>query len=309
MNQNRNLYEGKVFDAHSHFSVETSAIAEDADEIGFTVHNKTIEEHVDFMDRVGISRSIISDPTVKYMDDRDKCKEYCRIVNETGSKAVKEYPERFQFAASLPLPYTEDALEELRYAVEQLDACAVLLSTNYGGVYLGDPVVEPVLEKAAEYGLPVLLHPTAPKDYPKKPITGQVLPMFEFIADTTRTVLDMLASGVLVRNPNLKIVVPHSGACLPVALDRFKEVMKLQEREVTIPLDCFYFDLACNAFPRGISILMKLTDTDHILYGTDYPPVPESTLQKEIVQARNCTEPGVDLQKILWENAEELFGC
>jgi len=44
-------------------------------------------------------------------------------------------------------------------------------------------------------------------------------------AETTRAVFNMVAHDVLVRYPDLKIVVPHCGSFLPNALPRFKGLL------------------------------------------------------------------------------------
>lgn len=300
-------YCGKILDTHSHFTIETSNIAEDAEEIGFCVENKSIEEHLAFMNRMGIDYSVISCPTVKYSDDRLRCREYCRDLNDAAAEAVRTYPGRLGFAASLPLPWTEEAVEELERAVQELGAKAVLMSSNYGGLYLGDPSIEPVFELLDQYQCPVLLHPTAPAVYPEAPVTGRILPMFEFIADTTRSLLDLFAAGTLMRYQNIRVVVPHSGSCLPAALDRFAQVMEMTNQTAELPMDRLYYDLACGGMPRGMSILMELTDEDHIMYGTDYPPVPEAVLGKELNAIKTDLETELDPGKVMWENAARLF--
>ena len=297
-----------VLDVHTHFSIETSAISEDSDRVGFVVENKSIEEHLSVMDRLGITRAVLSCPTQKYLDDAGKCTVYCRQVNEAGSRIITEYPERFSFVASMPLPYVENALNELSYAVEVLGACGVGLCSNYAGLYLGNPKLEPLFDGIERAGVPVILHPAAPPEYPKDPVTGKILPMFEFITDTTRTLLDMFASGVLKRHPGLRIVVPHSGSCLPVAFDRYCGIMRATGQYEPAPIEQLYFDLACDAYPRGVPILLTLTDTSHILYGTDYPAIPEAVLRQHLDHTMSCKYFDECLDDVLWTNAARLFG-
>lgn len=298
----------RVFDVHTHFTIETSAIAEDAKDIGFAVMNKSTDEHLAFMDRLGITYSLLSCPTLKYLDDPQRCLDYVRQVNNAGAEIKKNYPDRMGFAASLPLPYVDAAVEELRRAWNELGASAVCLCSNYEGMYLGDDRLEPLFDALEDLGCPVIVHPAAPQVYPKAPITGQVLPMYEFITDTTRTFLDIFASGTLLRHPSVKMVVPHSGSCLPVALDRFHGIMRAQGRDLEVPLDQLYFDLACDAFPRGVPILLQLTEPSHILYGTDYPAIPEMVLKAHLQNAKDCPQLQGHVDDVLWNNAAGLFG-
>ncbi len=297
----------KVYDVHTHFTIETSAVAEDAEALGFAVANKSLDEHLEVMDRLGITYSLLTCPTIKYLDDADRCIEYCRQVNDAGAKITRTYPERFGFAATLPLPYVDAAAEELERARTELGAMAVCLCSNYDGMYLGNEKLEPLFDALEQTHCPAILHPTAPQEYPKEPITGKVLPMYEFITDTTRTLLDMFASEILLRHPSVKVVVPHSGSCLPIALDRFNGIMRSLGRNVQVPLDQLYFDLACDAFPRGVPILLTLTDASHIMYGTDFPAIPEFVLKGHLQSAKDCPELAEKVEDVLWNNAAGLF--
>lgn len=131
--------------------------------------------------------------------------------------------------------------------------------------------------------------------------------MFEFIADTTRILLDLFDAEILNQYPGLRLVIPHSGSCLPVALDRFLGICAAQRKQRSVPLSQLYFDLACDAFPHGTKILLTISDTDHIVYGTDFPAIPVPTLMRHIENARNCPEfVGVE-DDILWNNAARLI--
>ncbi|MCQ2559013.1 MAG: amidohydrolase [Oscillospiraceae bacterium] len=297
-----------VFDIHTHFSIEETAISEDADKLGYVVENHSIEEHLASMDRLGISFALLSCPTLKYLDDRERCIAYCHQANLAGAAIVAAHPDRFRFAALLPLPYADAACEELLFCVNELHASAVGLCSNYNGHYLGEAAFECVFQLMNEKHLVGLLHPAAPLDYPKNPITGKILPMFEFITDTTRTLLDLFAFGTLKRSPNVRLVVPHSGSCLPVALDRYYGIMRSQGSTEPAPIDQLYFDLACDAYPRGAKILLTLTDHSHILYGTDYPAIPEFVLRNHLNTTRTFEDFCGHNEEILGQNALQLLG-
>lgn len=296
-----------IIDVHTHFSIETTSISEDSDKIGFTVENKSAEDHLAAMDRLGITKAILSCPTQKYLEDGDACTSYCRKVNEAGAIISGRNPEQFSFVSALPLPYVDRAIQELKYAADNLGAVGVGLCSNYRGMYLGSPELEPLYAEIEKRKIPIILHPAAPPTFPTEPVTGKILPMFEFIADTTRTLLDIFAAGVLNRHPGIRMVIPHSGSCLPVAMDRYYGVMSAKGGCEPIPLDQLYFDLACDAYPRGVKILLTLTDTKHILYGTDYPAIPEPVLVRHMENTKNCMELIGCLDDVLWKNAERLF--
>lgn len=298
----------RTIDVHTHFSIETSAVAEDAERIGYAVENKSTEEHLAAMDRLGITKAVLSCPTQKFLDDREACAAYCRKVNEAGHRIAELYPDRFSFAAALPLPYADLAVRELAYAADALGAVGVGLCSNYGGAYPGNKEWEPLFREIDKRRIPVIMHPAAPPAFPSEPVTGRILPMFEFIADTTRSLLDLFYAGVLNRFPGVRIVVPHSGSCLPSALDRYYGILRVKGGCEQVPLDQLYFDLACDAYPRAVPILLTLTDTKHILYGTDYPAIPEAVLEKHMKNTLSCPAFESCLEDILWNNAAGLFG-
>ena len=298
----------RIIDVHTHFTIETSAVAEDAERIGYAVENKSAAEHIAAMNRLGITRAVLSCPTQKYLDNKDACASYCRKVNEMGHMLSQQYPDRFSFVAALPLPYVDLAVRELSYAADVLGAAGVGMCSNYDGIYPGNEDLEPLYQEMERRKLPIIMHPAAPPVFPPKPVTGRILPMFEFIADTTRALLDLFYAGVLNRHPGIRIVVPHSGSCLPVALDRYYGIMRVKGGCEKVPLEQLYFDLACDAYPRGVPILLTLTDTKHILYGTDFPAIPEAVLKKHMEDTLACKEFEGCLENVLWKNADALFG-
>jgi len=298
----------KIIDMHTHFSIETSRFSEDADVIGYTVENKSVDEHLAAMDTLGITWSLLSCPTLKFLDDKERCVSYCREVNNAASNVTREHPDRFGFAPLLPLPYVDEAAAELRRAASLPGIHAVGFCSNYQGMYLGDPRLEEIFEILNELKLPMVLHPAAPPVWPAAPITGQILPMFEFIVDTTRTLFDLFASERLLRYPNIRLVIPHTGSCLPIAYDRFHGILRVQGRDVEVPLHQLYFDLACDAYPRAVPSLLNLTDTKHIVYGSDFPAIPLPVLKKHMEMTKSCPEFADCLPDVLADNAAGLLG-
>ena len=126
----------------------------------------------------------------------------------------------------------------------------------------------------------------------------------------------MVAHNVMVRYPDLKIVVPHCGSFLPNALPRFKGLMPvmvaqgyMQPVDVEANLSKVYFDLAGAATDDAIDALLTITEPSHILYGSDYPYVAAPALvgAKKSLEARLASH-GLDPEDILSRNAARLFG-
>jgi predicted TIM-barrel fold metal-dependent hydrolase len=233
------------------------------------------------MERLGVRTSIlsISTPGV-YFGDAGKAADLARQVNEEAARLHAAHPERFGFFASLPLPDVDGALTEARYALDTLHANGIIMQTNQDGVYLGDERLEPVYAEAARRDAVIFLHPTT-AHLGEHLGLGYPRPMLEFMFDTTRSVVDLILSGVLERYPNLRIIVPHAGAALPVLAGRVELLLPLltppggaTPPSVRKALRRLHFDLAGAPVPELLGALRQVADPDHLHYGSDFPFTP-----------------------------------
>jgi predicted TIM-barrel fold metal-dependent hydrolase len=246
------------------------------------------EKHLEAMNRLGIAASILSlsSPHINF-GDREITKALARESNEEGAALVREYPGRFGLFASLPLPDLEDSIAEIQYGMDILHADGFTLPTNTQGVYLGNGCLDPVMEELNKYKSVVAIHPNRPSSVPAKVVEGLPIPAMEFFFDTTRTVVNMILKGTMKRFPDIKFIIPHAGAFLPILSDRlalslqalpgtFGKQVNPKEIDVYSSLKGLYYDLAGVCLPRQLPCLMQLVDTDHFLYGSDYPYTPVS---------------------------------
>ena len=136
----------------------------------------------------------ISSPGVHFGNDR-KALQLARKVNDAGRRLMDRYPGRIGLFASLPLPDVEASIEEAGRALDDLGADAVAFESNHHGVYLGDPVLDPLYAELDKRSAVIFVPPTSPacecsaresKLYPR--------PMVEFLFDSTRSIADMVPS-------------------------------------------------------------------------------------------------------------------
>jgi 6-methylsalicylate decarboxylase len=278
------------------------------------------EMHLEAMDRLGITKSMLSlsSPHINF-GDREITKTLARESNEDGAALVRKYPGRFGLFASLPLPDAEDSISEIQYAMNVLHADGFALPTNTQGVYLGNECLNPVMEELNRYKSVVVIHPNKPSSVPADVVEGLPIPAMEFFNDTTRTVVNMILKGTMKRYPNIKFIIPHAGAFLPILSDRialslqalpetFGKQVKPKEIDVYSSLKGLYYDLAGVCLPRQLPCLMQTVDTDHCLYGSDYPYTPVSgcmTLADMLDKTEVLTEE--QRNSINLENALRLF--
>ena len=252
---------------------------------GFPIPGWDVEKHIAFMDKAGIQTSVLTMPAPQpFFGDAEASAKVCRKYNEECAALKARYPGHFMFCAALPLPDVPHALEEARYALEVLGADGIKLATNSYGQYLGDPDLDTLMSYLNAQKAVVILHPHKPSAVNAQLIADVPLASYEYLAETSRAVLNMVAHNVLVRYPNLKVVVPHCGSFLPNALPRFRSLLP-------------------------VMVILTITTPDHILYGSDYPYVAEPVLisGKQALEGRLASH-GLNPQDIFTDNARRLFG-
>lgn len=309
----------KIIDVHSHFIypeyLDKLKKYHKETEDGFPTPTWSIEEHLDSMAKAGIDKSLISVSSPHfYFGDNAEAVQLGRKMDEYAAEYKKKYPDKIMFASALPVPDMNASIEAVHYAYDVLNADAVKLPSNACGVYPGDDQYEALFKVLNERKAVVILHPTAPTAIPEGCFTAGPLPLFEFIADTTRAVVNLITSGVLERYPDIKVIVPHCGSFLPNIVDRLTGITKVlsvkgvgRPVEVEKSLKSLYFDIAGDALPAGIKILLTLTDEEHILFGGDFPYTPTDNITKKIDDLLHCEELKPILDNIMFKNAERLL--
>ena len=308
-------------DIHSHMIPESylnvvKAHGMEMDE-KYPIPSWSADEHLKFMDDAGIRTAVLTMPAPQpFFGDAKESAAVCRKFNEEAAALKAKHPGRFLFCAALPLPEVDAAIKEAKYALEVLGADGVKLATNSYGQYLGDEALEPLMAYLNSRKTVVIIHPHKPSAVNDKLISAVPLASYEYLAETTRTVLNMVAHDVLVRYPDMKVVVPHCGSLLPNALPRFKGLLPvmvaqgyMQPVDVDANLSHLYFDLAGAATDDAIESLLTITEPSHILYGSDYPYVAAPALvgAKKALETRLGAHR-MDIPSVLFGNAVQLFG-
>lgn len=276
--------------------------------------------HVAFMDSAGISCAVLTMPAPQpYFGDTAESAACIRKVNEAAARAKADHPGRFLFCAALPLPDVGAAVSEAIYALDTLGADGVKLATNSRGLYLGDPALDTLMAVLDSRQAVVIIHPHRPTPYNEATTAATPLPMHEYPAETTRAVANMLARNVPKRYPGVKMVVPHCGSFLPLALPRMRAILPamvaggyMEPIDWDANLDLLYYDLAGNPTPEVIKSLLTITTPDHLLYGSDYPYLPEKVLRanKQRLERTLSSDPALSpyAEAIMGGNAGKLFG-
>ena len=307
-----------IIDVHSHLI--TSEFLKDLEEHnllmdeGFPLPKYDVEAHLKWMDEVGIATSVLT-----LAAPQPASRESIRQANEKAAQIKKEHPGRFLFCAALPLPDVDAAIEEAKYALDVLKTDGIKLATNARGQYLGVQELDTLFSLLNERHAVVILHPHRPEPVNKQVMQQTPLAMQEYLSETTRAVSNMISRNVLARYPNVKVVVPHCGAYLPLSVPRMKSLTPvMQANKLVGDIDweknfsSLYYDLAGAHSPEVIRMLLTITTPDHLLYGSDYPYIaPQALIQSlQRMQQYLTTEPDIAPYKemIMHKNAEWLLG-
>ena len=117
-----------------------------------------IDTHLEFMENAGIGKAILSMSAPQpYYGNTDECTRIVRFYNEASARLKSDYPGKFLFCASLPLPDVEAAIKEAVYALDTLGADGIKLATNSRGQYLGDPALDTLMSVLNERHAVVIL--------------------------------------------------------------------------------------------------------------------------------------------------------
>ena len=287
---------------------------------GFPLPKYDAEAHLKWMDEAGVRISVLTmaAPQPSFGDAAENAA-VIRRVNETAAALKREHPERFLFCAALPQTDVKAAITEIEYAFDVLHADGVKLATNVGGQYLGSPELDPLMDVLDKRKAVVILHPHRPEPISREVMNQTPLAMQEYLSETTRTVCNMISRNVLANHPNIKLVIPHCGAYLPLALPRMKAlapVMKANGLVGDIDFEAnlrgLYYDLAGAPLSETLRSLLTITTPDHLLYGSDFPYAAPQALTAGLKRLTATLDDMPELapfkEDILSGNAMRLFG-
>jgi predicted TIM-barrel fold metal-dependent hydrolase len=263
---------GKLIDVHHHYFAPawmTKFRQEIIESNGERFFKWTVQTALDEMDKTGCDTAIVTcGGPGTWNGDIQASRTASREVNEFGARMMTDYRGRFGFFASVPLPDTEGSLKEIDYAMGTLKADGILLWSNYGNRYLGDPGFAPVLEELNRRKLVVYVHPKLTSDLGDEKDPLRLLGInWE---NTTRTISSMVTSGILMRLPDVKFIFSHGAGLLPMVAARFAG----KSPEKLAALKNLYMDTAQVTPNAGAwGALTGFAEPSHILFGSDYPYV------------------------------------
>ena len=243
----------------------------------------------------------------------------CRAYNRWLADYCKPYPERLFGAAMLPMQSVEGAVQELRYAMNELDFRAGFIRPNpYNGRVLHDPDYEPLWTEAQDLGFSIGIHGGAESGQQTLAmdrfqqggaVRHCVAHTFEMMAAAT----SLIMCGVCDRFPRLKVAFLESGGGWMAGwLDRmdrhFDDVGMNDTGLSTRPSEIFRRQCFISFEPveRSLALLADYLGSDNILWATDYPHLDGFTDAPKMIKAMGL--PPQTLANVLAGGAKRYYG-
>ena len=181
----------------------------------FTAHSllSDLDEHIRMMDLAGIDVAVLTGGGPGMCANL----ETSRLVNNAAKQAERDYPGRFIGCAHVhPLGGAEHFHELARCSAE-LGFEGVVIRSEFSGIYLDDPQLEPFWKEVSRLGMYVFVHPGSDLNYSQQynayDSGRSVGREFSLAMSTIR----LINSGVLDRHPQLRIHMSHlSGGIAPL---------------------------------------------------------------------------------------------
>lgn len=238
-------------------------------------------------------------------------REACRVQNDAIARAVAEYPRRLVGLGVVPLQDVELAVQELRRLAEDLRFPGIEVGSNVNGEYLGSERLRPFWEAVQALDLLVFVHP-------EEPVIGrEKLGEYYFInlignpIETTRSIGDVVFSGLLEAYPRLKLCFAHAGGTVPFVRGRFEHGYRVRvepKAKISRPpseyIKLLYFDTITHSAP-ALEFLVRTMGAERVVMGSDYPFDMGLTDPVGFVESAGLAE--ADRRKILFENGQRLL--
>lgn len=275
------------------------------------------EERLPLMDAAGLDMEVLSlnSPGIQAEDDPATAVRKAKTVNDFLAGVIDEHADRFAGFAALPLQDPVAAADELERAVTQLGLRGALVNAHTNGMYLDDPALRVVWERAEALDVPLYLHPANGVDTAHV-FSGHpelVGPMWSWGIDTATHALRLIFGGVFDDFPNAKLLLGHMGEGLASILWRLDSrwgfhahhgiELKLGRPSEYIRRNLFITTSGVCSAPPLLAALLAV-GADHILFGTDYP-FEQMQVATEFIRAAPISD--ADRAKIGHLNAEKLL--
>ncbi|PWT83679.1 MAG: hypothetical protein C5B44_00195 [Acidobacteria bacterium] len=244
---------------------------------GLTPAMTDVAQRLEDMDRVGIDVEVVSLSTPNvFFADANRQADVAKLVNDAYAELIAKHPTRFKGFASIPMDAPDQALQELRRAIDELKLNGVILLSNIRGRALTSETYRPFFEEANRMKLCIFLHPMLPAY--AEPFREYVLgPIIGFPFDTTLAVARMCYDGTFREFPDIRWIIGHLGGAVPYLMERmdngWRDFPECREQIDQLPstyLKQLYYDTVTFS-SHTLKMVLGMVGAEHMVMGSDYP--------------------------------------
>ncbi len=231
------------------------------------------------MPHMGLAYQVLSPmpELLSYWLSLEDAQPLVRFLNEYTAQMCESSEGRLIGMAAVPLQDVDVAVQELAYAVNELNLAAVEVGSNINGVAIGDSRFDPFFAACVALDVPVFVHALKPAGMERLVGPGQLQQVLAYPTDVGLAAASVITGGLLLRFPSLRIAFSHGGGTLAMLLPRLQQGWKVfaplaqsiaqspQEQVQKMYFDTLVFDAAALRF------LAASFGTSGLMLGTDYP--------------------------------------
>jgi predicted TIM-barrel fold metal-dependent hydrolase len=272
-----------------------------------------LDARLRLMDRAGVQIQVLSAcPQLPYGQDGTKAATAARFVNDQYAELVQAHPGRFRAFAALPLPHLDEAIGEIRRAIDQLGMAGIALNTTVLGRALVEPGYEPIFAELNSRGAVLYLHPAG--NSACSPLIGNyhLTWMAGAPVEDTISILHLITHGIPARYPDIKIINSHLGGALPMLLQRADDQYRWEAPDTPEPPSVaarrMWYDTVGHGHVPALRCAIDSFGAGRLLLGTDFPYENEDIFVRAVDY---INDPQIDTsaaRAILDHNASALLG-
>jgi aminocarboxymuconate-semialdehyde decarboxylase len=187
-------------------------------------HHVSLDGQLELMDGAGIDCMVISlGNTPPYFPDEGAAVAAARGANDLYVELHTQHPRRFHAFIGLPLPHVDAGLAELDRGMALPGVVGVCLGCSVLGRPLDDPAFDPVFAELNRRQSVVFVHPVGVGGGPNSDSFGMTWMLASRFEDTI-AMARLILSGLTLRYPDIRFIIPHLGGTLALFLRRMDSV-------------------------------------------------------------------------------------
>jgi 6-methylsalicylate decarboxylase len=272
-----------------------------------------LDARLRLMDRAGVEVQVLSAcPQLPYGGDGEKATRTARFVNDQYAELAGSRRDRFRAFAALPMPHLDEAMGEMRRALDELGMAGIAMNTTVLGRALVEPDYEPVFAELNGREAVLYLHPAG--NSACSPLIGnyQLTWMVGAPVEDTISIMQLITHGIPFRYPDIKIINSHLGGALPMLLQRADDQYRWEAPDTPEPPSVaarrMWYDTVGHGHVPALRCAIDSFGADRLLLGTDFPYEDGDTFIGAVDYINNPQIDPDSARAILDDNASALLG-